>query len=405
MACLFAAPSALGQAETAGPPESGLAVGRAARLHLLLGIEGRYDSLAGQGTITSGAGASAANPGDIILHVRPGLRLHAPGPSSDLDVAASVDWTQYSGWLGPTADLGFLGANFRAAYEMGRSGPWRVRFSDSYARTDRTTNPALGVGTLTDTNNFGMRASYAPGGGSLEASAGYEFGLEAYELTAAGTDGCTTASCSGTRYSDFGSYTNRFTLGGRWRFLPKTAIVLDASFAFRNYNDETLSIPSHPLRVEVGLVGLVTEKLRVTLRAGWADTLAARGADFGGPVGEFQIGWDPTPTIGLTAGLLATVEPVSDLFGWYNDYRLFTSGRLQLFGRLQLLGQGRMDLLAFANSGRTDLQAALDLQVEVELFRLLRAALGTTLTVRSSSAEAIYSYQRAEVFLRLTVAY
>ena len=83
------------------------------------------------------------------------------------------------------------------------------------------------------------------------------------------------------RFDDFqGGATNtvRTRLTSSWRFLPKTAVVVDASWDFRDYvnNDadvHNLTADSRPWRVQAGLAGAVTKKLTFRLTGGWGMSL------------------------------------------------------------------------------------------------------------------------------------
>ncbi len=72
--------------------------------------------------------------------------------------------------------------------------------------------------------------------------------------------------------------TVRTRLTSSWRFLPKTAVVVDASWDFRDYvNNEAdphnLTSDSKPWRVQAGLAGAVTKKLTFRLTGGWGMSL------------------------------------------------------------------------------------------------------------------------------------
>jgi hypothetical protein len=295
---------------------------------------------------------------------------------------------------------------------MGRGGPVSFKLGEQFSRSDRTTNPALGLGALTNANELGARLAVRPGGGAIDAGAGYAFALESYEAYRPLTPGTPTdPNVDPTKFGQFGSQTHRLSLDARWRFLPKTAVTLDASWALRFYDSQTANVATKPLRVEAGLAGLLTEKVRIILRGGWLKTFAAAGAEFSGPVAQLEVGWSPTETAGLTAGVLRSVEPVSSSFGWYDDLRGYLSGRLALGGRVVLTGSAKVDRIAFANpaaastSSRADTQASLDAAADVEVFRLLHAVLGGVVTTRSSTEGGFFTYNRTEGYLRLQLSY
>jgi len=393
----------------------GIALSDDARLHFFFESELRYDSLAGQGGIgaSNGSGPTAVDPADFILHIRPGAKVIEQGTELQLTGLANIDYVDYTGWLAPTHQLSYLGAAVQAALAVGGQGPVGFNVSEAFNRSDQTTNPSLGIGSITDSNNLGARVAFRPGGGAIEAGLGYTFGIESYELHSAGDLGssCTDSSCNGALYGDFDSQTHRFALDARWKFFPKTAIVFDSSFELREYSTTVDSMgnvinrPSDPFLVEAGLAGLITEKVRLVLKGGYSNTLSQSGDTFSGPVAQLEAGWDPSETASITAGALRTVQPVSGTYGWYDDWRGYLSARVALGGRFALSGSANLDILFFANSDRQDTQAMAQAALDVELFRMLHASIGAILTSRDSSLGGVFTYQRTEAFIRLNFTY
>jgi hypothetical protein len=395
---------------------AGIALSDDARLHLFFESELRYDSLAGQGIIGSSSAAAntVVDPADFILHLKPGLKIVESGTQVSLTGSAFLDYADYTGWLAPTHDLSYLGAGIGAQLAVGKTGPVGLTVNEGFTRSDHTTNPALGIGTITDANDLGARVAFRPGGGAIEAGLGYNFGIENYELRANGVVGCgNDPNCTGADFSNFNSQTHRFSLDGRWKFFPKTALVADAQFALRRYanagldtNGKPFNIDADPFQAELGLAGLITEKIRVVIKGGYANTFTSSGDNFSGPVAQLEAGWDPTETATATAGLIRTVQPVSSTFAYYGDYRGYLSGKIAV-GRVNFSATGSLDLISFGGpSGRQDTQAALDAVADVEVFKLFHTALGVTLTSRASSSQAaVFSYQRAELYLRLNFTY
>ena len=384
----------------------GLRVGDTARLHATLETELRWDSMAGIGSFNgSQRGELVLNPADLVLHLRPGVRIEAPGAQSGFNAGARLDYTRYSMLQADTSSLSYLGILGDAELVLGRDGPTSFTLADHFSRSDRTTNPALGVGSLTDSNVAAARLNWKPGGGAIEGGLGYAFLYETYEQSRAGAVACTTPSCDGTRYSGFGSQTHRLSLDARWRFLPKTALTFEASIAPRSYAQASTNVSTLPLRALAGLAGLVTEKVRVVIKAGYENLFAGTGANFSGPIGQLELGWDPRETVSLTLGVLRTAEPVSDVYGWYDDLRGYATGSWLLLGRLSLQASLSYDHLGFGNQGRTDSQLGAALVAEWELTQLLRIAAGEQFTSRDSTAGFAFSYTRSETFARLTVAY
>ncbi len=384
---------------------NGLLISDTARLHLIFETEARYDSLAAVGGVGNGL-VVQTDPGDLIVHLRPGLRLDAPGAAASFTGAARLDYQRFTGLGGPTQNLSYLGAFADLGLDLSHGGPVSFHAGEHFARSDQTSNPALGLGSITDANLLEARLAFKPGGGAIEAGVGYGFSFEQYELHALGAVICNQPSCTGTDYGNFGSQTHRGILDLRWRFLPKTALVADFSWAARIYQNRTANLPTDPLRAEAGLVGLLTEKVRVVLKAGYENTFASSGNNFQGVIGQAEGGWQPTETTKIALGVLRTAEPVSDVYGWYDDWRLYASGSILLAGKLLVTLGGNLDRLAYGNgNGRVDKQGSVNAALEYEFTRYLRAAVGGVFTNRNSTEGGVFSYSRGEAFARVTLTY
>ena len=81
------------------------------------------------------------------------------------------------------------------------------------------------------------------------------------------------------RFDDFdagATDTIRTRFTSSWRFLPKTAAVLDSSWDFRDFKnpgDSGLLTDSKPWRVQAGLAGALTKKVTFRATAGWGMSL------------------------------------------------------------------------------------------------------------------------------------
>ena len=410
VAVLLLAPLA---AQADGP---GIALTDDARLHFFAESELRFDSLAAQGGVGTTSTNTQFDPGDFIFHLRPGLKIEQTGGTTfSVTGSANLDWVDYTGWLAPDHQLSYLGAAVNAALAVGKTGPVGFVVSESFSRSDQTTNPSLGLGTITDLNDLGAKLVFRPGGGAIEAGFGYDFNVESYELHAPGDLSCGNIDCDGSQYGKFDSTTHKFGFDARWKFFPKTAVVLDANLELREYGDTTVNFPAMPLVVEAGLAGLITEKIRVVVKGGYANTFLQQTSigsgndittigNFSSGVGQIEVGWDPSETISVTAGVMRAVQPVSGTDGWYDDWRGYAGGKLLLAGRVALTVNGNVDVLDYAD-GRQDTQAQATGAVDVEIFRMFHTALGAVLSSRDSSYGGLFTYNRKEVFLRLNFTY
>jgi len=123
---------------------------------------------------------------------------------------------------------------------------------------------------------------WTPGGGLLDWRLGYHFNGTIFEA------------------SDFQSLTNlqhEVQTRGRWRFLPRTALMYDARFGFISYPDGAEKTSSHPLRTQLGVNGLITPSFGLLAMAGWgASFYTPEGQnDFDSVIGQLEVKWFLTP--------------------------------------------------------------------------------------------------------------
>jgi hypothetical protein len=130
---------------------------------------------------------------------------------------------------------------------------------DIYADYVRTGEPSAATVTSIsfdrDTVRGGAGIAWRPGGGLFDWRVGYELAYNWFES------------------DDFEIY-NNFEHGietrGRWRFLPRTAILFDGEYKFVRYtHDDTTQNDGDYVQARVGLNGLITSKLAFLALVGW----------------------------------------------------------------------------------------------------------------------------------------
>ncbi len=84
-----------------------------------------------------------------------------------------------------------------------------------------------------------------------------------------------------------------------WRFLPKTSVLADFRYEINDYGEDAQSTDrdSSPFRAELGLRGLVTNRVSVELRGGFLGTFNAEGESYSGVVGAAQVQYVMEPTL------------------------------------------------------------------------------------------------------------
>lgn len=146
---------------------------------------------------------------------------------------------------------------------------------------DRTIRPANSGDVNFNFNRIAPNATadltWAPGSGLLDWTLGYGFNGTFFEDPDAG--GLNNAQ-------------NTINTRGRWRFLPRTALVYDASFGFILYTSGDRGgagkSDSFPLRSRIGINGLFTPSFGLLAMVGWGASFYTAPPGQDTPVQDFD---------------------------------------------------------------------------------------------------------------------
>lgn len=411
MLAMLASWPAFGQAEPPtirGSPErggNGLKVGNG-RLHLTFDFETRYDSAAGYFPPPDNVDPTVVSnqlSGEAVMHIRPGLKLELPGSKLDLDFKGYADYVHYTGLFSPgSTNTSRVEAMADLSITYDREAPIGVELTDHLQRSDQTSSVALGAGVLSLYNEAQLKVPIRPGGGAFEVTPQLAWGLEHFKATGAlAPVGCDGPECDPDLVSTFDYSNVRAGLNARWRFLPKTAVVVDTDFNVRTYA-EGRTPTALLMHARAGLAGLVTPKISVTATMGW-------GKDFGtvaasSLLAQLEANYLLSQTASLKAGYARTLEPVAYL-GMFRDDRGYMEAQALLGGRLTVRGLATFDRLSFEGD-RRDTLFKLDIGPQYQFEKWLIFGAGYLLGVRSSSmAGAGINYSRHEGYVRVSVVY
>jgi hypothetical protein len=278
--------------------------------------------------------------------------------------------------------------------------------ADQFIRSDQTRNTALGAGVLSLFNELRASVPIKPGGGAIEVIPKAAWGIEFFSpIGLAIPVGCTEGVCDPATVDAF-DYTNlNGGLEARWRFLPKTAVVLDANLDLRSYLQATTSPDALLLRAMAGLAGLVSSKIAVTAKAGWAYNFSAEGGST--LIAQLEGNYLFSPTMTFKGGYARTLNPVAS-YGLFQDNRGYAEARALFGGKLVMHGYVGADFLSFYDPTRprSDLLITLDAGPEYQFKPWLVGAAGYLLNSRSSSVTgAGLNFTRHEAYVRVTVVY
>ena len=239
--------------------------------------------------------------------------------------------------------------------------------------------------------------------------AGYHFIAEGFsQLGNISTTSGTTGGVSSP--SDLNYLEHRITLENRWRFLPKTAVMLDGEYNLRLYNTVGLgNVDINYVKATTGVSGLVTPHFSTVLRLGWAADVSH--GSFNSIIGQLEGTYLANEASQLRLGFLRNFEPVGAPYTSYEDDRGYLQGRLGAFGRLTLNAQVMVDYLGFRGSAsRNDLVFTAGAGGDFEVTRWFIVSAGDSFTTRSSdlkgnAIDAGLNLSSDQVYLRLEFIY
>ncbi len=406
----LAALLALAPAAAAGTAGNGIRLGGSdGRLHPFLELEGRWDS-------NVYYAADKASAADVIIHVRPGLELNVPGDLVAVDFAGNLDWAQYLGQSNPdTTDLSELYAEAGLGLTVNRRGALGLELDDDFRRSPTTSALVFGTAVVSNLNALRLRVPWKPGGGALVLSAIGGWTLETFEpfFDEPLCDPVVTPTCDPDVISKLGY--DEYRAGGeaRWRFLPRTAAVLEGGWFSRQPTDAELSPEVTGFDATVGLTGLLTPHLGGTVKLGYGAESGAE-EDVGGLLATVELEWTPTQTTSLRLGYGRAhgVDPGTTLSVYSTD-RVTAAGKVLFGGRYAARLDARWEHRAYAiasGSATADILTVAP-SLEIAVSRWMNVSVGYGYTDRASSfpewiPEApAYSYSKSEGWLRLAFRY
>lgn len=404
-----------GSAQTAaGAPGSanGIKIGEG-RLHPYLTLEGRYDSTAG----LFGSVGNTTTSGDIAISIRPGLRFNLDTQSTSINFDGNGEYLWYTGLITSSARaLSRFQGGLMLDTAFNRTGAVEVQVGDQLTRSDRTSNAAAGIGLVSLFNSVYLNVPIHPGGGSIEVSPRVRWNVEFFSaLLQSLPPGCNAndLTCNPALASNLNYSNIQGGLGAKWKFLPKTAAVLDATFDYRSYfNNQsstpsagTTNLPSYLLKVQGGLAGLVTSHISVLLLVGGGGDWATGAKTV---IGQAEVGYIGQ-YLNVRGGYVRTMQPVP-AYGLYVDDRGYIDLSVSLLQqKLRMRLAPSIDYLSYYSAvNRNDLLGGGDASISYAIFSWWSVAVSYTLQFRISNLNAnvpTQNYTRHEPRLTLTFSY
>lgn len=396
----------------AATPGNGIRLGGSqGRLHPSLELETHYDSNV---YYTS----DRASVGDLILHIRPGFELTAPGELVSVDLAANVEWAQYLG-IDDTGskDLSKFYGGASLGVQANPKGVVGLELDDQFRRSPSTSALLLGNAVIANYNSLRLRAPWKPGGGALVFSFVGDWTLETYEPFFEGQLCANNPACDASLLDDLGY--NEVGLGAeaKWRFLPRTSAVFEGSWFSRLPMDESVADAVSGVEVQAGLTGLVTPHISATVKAGYVDTLGSADEDFRTWLATVEGEWIASESASVRAGFGHGYGIDPGLLGGaaalFSRSSLYGGGKLVLAGRYVARADVTWERRSYdllTSSATADL-LRVEPSVEAVVTRWFTASAGYAYTSRDSSLPAgtpglpAFSYSKNEAWLRLFFRY
>jgi hypothetical protein len=221
---------------------------------------------------------------------------HAEPPKVNFRAGVSGTYNEY---IATKGDYGSQASQFRNVGAMANfnleilpNRPWGMVMFGDLTRTVQPSNLSDLTAAYNRINaDAGAEIVWAPGGGLFDWRLGYRFDTTLFEKEL---------------FKQLNNVTHTLNTRGRWRFLPRTALMYDASQGFVRYADSTSKnflLDSDPLRARVGMTGLITSYFGFLGMFGWGATFLKPGQvpqeNYDGAIGQAQFTFYPTPAPGL----------------------------------------------------------------------------------------------------------
>jgi len=392
--------------------------GSEGRLHPFVELELRYDSNVAYFMDVPGVTTST---GDLILHVRPGLQLSVPGDSVAVELRAVLDWAQYFGVQDSrSTELSQLYANASLGVGFNRKGQVGFEIDESYVRSNQANVYSIAAGVVSNFNDLRLSMPWRPGGGALTATLSGDWMVESFDAfkTGPSCDPAVNPYCNAAYLSDLGYNNLGVGAGLNWKFLPKTAALLDLSWFDRIPNSSAYSIGTTGMRAQAGVSGLVTTHLAATLKAGYGTTLDVTLDPSAGPapsnygtfLGTAALEWIPSTFSTLKLGVNHDlgVDP-GITYALYGITHLSIDGKSKLNSTFSVGLLLDYAMLAYQDAASTGTQVfTAKPVVQAELARWLMVELAYQYTNRATdlaSPPPGWEYSKQEVWLRGVVTY
>lgn len=217
-----------------------------------------------------------------------------------------------------------VGGGMGLSVTFGRRRSFSLTLFDTFSRALRAPNWELTSTLDRVSNDVGARIEFHPGDiperRPFNLAVGASWSKDMFDFFEAGD-----------------TTTIRTKLAASWRFLPKTAAVLDATWDFRSYDNNTLSLQnlaadSQPFRVRLGVNGALTKRITANAMGGWGLSTHIKGASFNGFLAGAGIGLRASESTRIFLGYERNF--IDSYLGNYATFHALAFNLKQRFGQV-----------------------------------------------------------------------
>jgi hypothetical protein len=393
-----------------GESKTGINLAEGVLLHVGVGAEAGWDSNVFYG--------SSSSPGSVISAGI--LRFNgfgeltnatrSEGAQLTYDVRAGLTYRRY---ISDNASVNRFRDAFTpvAGLSLATSqGVWGFSLLDTFLRQEDP--PYQGATSTTfnpitrDNNIAAAQIQWSPGGGRISSTLRYTNTIDVFEQSSG--------------YSYASSLAHQLMLDVSWKWLPKTAIFVNATQGYVTYlsSNPQGKVDSYPLHVTLGLRGLITPKLSGIAALGYANAFYSSGASTSGFLGSSYVDLQATVTPTLLNRIVVGYHQDfvnSVISNFYYDYAVYASFLQKALGRLALDLSGRLShrqyegLLFNAPAARTDNVVTVGLTLDYFIHSWAYVGVGYSMTADLTDyrlqGNVPVDYVKHQVFARLGITY
>jgi len=251
--------SCVPRALIAATEQLGIKVGTG-RMHPSVEFDSQFDT-------NPGSLPSERRYQDLFLSIRPGVNIEYPTPQLELKTNLAFEYRRY---LGIDSELtrrlsSFLGRALVEA-QFNPQGHVRLHIANSFIRHAEPGNQTFYHRLLHSQNETTAQVDMIPFGGALKFAVEYSYFFDYYDRTTINA-ALEPRALDNTRH--------RLSPQITWKFLPKTALILDGNFLQTDYNNvpfgnsDLVNSDSKSFSGTLGAIGNLTRKTTLTLKFGY----------------------------------------------------------------------------------------------------------------------------------------